>query len=212
MAGEAAQPRSKDFKPTTSSSEGSLSTAAAHLCLPSCTFHTSCCCGQTALRLLRSTPAREFNPPADNREDTHLLLFGSCLPLMEPFPSSTGACWRGPEIPLPRPSAPVWRLGASLQHPLSHCVLPSFLQLANSGHPAARQLSAPPPLLLPSCWQPLRLLITHKHDQLHSISSTQAPACKMSMSRSQNSTQGGRPLRGHSCFLIWVSVTPYHFT
>ena len=133
---------------------------------------------------------------------------------MEPFPPSTGACWRGPVIPLPRPSAPVWRLGASLQHPLSHCVLPSFLQLANSGHPAARQLSAPPPLLLPSCWQPLLLLITHKHDQLYSISSTEAPtppACKMSMSRSQNCTQG-RALRGHSCFLIWVSVTPYHFT
>ena len=101
---------------------------------------------------------------------------------MEPFPSSTRACWRGPVLPLARPSAPVWRLGGSLEHPPSHCVLPSFL-LANSGHPAARQLSAPPPLLLPSCWQPL-LLITHKRSAashfLHSGSepSREPPACK----------------------------------
>ena len=143
-----------------------------------CTFHKSCCCcGQTALRLLRSTRG-DFNPA--EREPTGLLLY-SLRRRLHPSPSH----WQSLLPPArdhageeglysrqdPRPLSGGLALRSST--PATAYYPPSCPREANSGHTAARQLSAPPLLPLLPCWQPLPAwLLTN--NQLYNISSTQA--------------------------------------
>ena len=185
-----------------------------------CTFHKSCCCcGQTALRLLRTTPVRDFNPAADNREPTHLLLHSPLR--LQPPPD--GAFSLQHESMLARACSPAgktlgpcleaWRFARAPPLPLRTTLLPTS-QLRTPGRPAAFSASPPTtPLLLaasPLDYSRTISCITFPPLRLRTLPRTSC--LQMSMSQFRNCTPG-RASRGHSCFSIWVCrhTVSFHF-